>query len=232
MVALGFGTPELDRTGALAAIAGEPFGAVLLWLLVIGFAGLALWRALLAASARQEVGHRLLDALRAVSYAVAAWTTAEFVADGRSPGSSDSGAHDVTARLLQSTGGRVLLIALALLVIGIGVATVVRAASGRFAKQLRTGWMNRRTREPILRLGQVGHLARGAVVAAVGVFALTAALTDNPSRAKGLDATLRSFARTPVGPLALVLVAGGLVAFGLYCFAEARWRRSLGGVPH
>ena len=33
-----------DRGGALAQIAGKSYGTVVLWLLVIGFAGLTLWR--------------------------------------------------------------------------------------------------------------------------------------------------------------------------------------------
>jgi type IV secretory pathway VirB2 component (pilin) len=231
LVALGFGEPALDRGGALAAIASQPFGAVLLWLLVIGFAGLALGCALQAASSRREVKQRVLEAFKAVVYAVAAWTTGEFVTGGRGQGSSDSGAHDVTARMLHTSGGRVLLIAIALAVIVVGLVLMAHAATGRFAEDLRTGRMSRATRESVLRLGQVGNLARGLIVGAVGVFALIAALTDNPSRAKGLDSTLRSFAQTPVGPLALVLVSLGLLAFGLYCFAEARWRRTAGGVP-
>ncbi|WP_042369865.1 DUF1206 domain-containing protein [Streptacidiphilus neutrinimicus] len=231
MVGLGFGEPALDRGGALAAIAGEPFGILLLWLLVIGFSGLALWRAVQAAASPQEAGHRFLDALRAVIYAVAAWSTYEFATVGRAPASSDSSAHDVTARLLGTSGGRVLLIALALVVIGLGLAMVARAASRRFAERLRTGWMTRATREAVLRLGQIGHAARGVIVTAAGIFALVAALTDNPARAKGLDATLRSFAQTSFGPLVLVVVAVGLVAFGLYSIAEARWRRTLGGIP-
>jgi hypothetical protein len=40
---------EEDRTGALELSAGKPFGFIVLWLLVVGFAGMALWRAALAA---------------------------------------------------------------------------------------------------------------------------------------------------------------------------------------
>ena len=231
LVGLGYGRHDLDRAGALVAIADEPLGALLLWLLVIGFAGLALWRAVRAASSAESGGHRLLDAVRAVVYAIAAWSTYQFLARGRTPTTSDDSAHDVSARLLQTDGGRVLLIVGSLVVIAVGIAIVVRAVSRRFAERLRTGWMTYRTRDLVLRLGQAGHIARGVIVAAVGFFALQAALSDTPGKAKGLDATLRSFAQSSFGPLVLILVALGLIAFGLYSFAEARWRRTLGGVP-
>jgi hypothetical protein len=57
------------------------------------------------------------------------------------------------------------------------------------------------------------------------VFLAYAAITYDPSKAKGVDGTLRSFAKTSVGPVLLILVAIGLVIFGIYSFCEARWRR-------
>jgi 4-hydroxybenzoate polyprenyltransferase len=67
--------------------------------------------------------------------------------------------------------------------------------------------------------------ARGLVFAAAGGFAVRAAIDYEPDRAKGLDDTIRSFAHTPAGPWLLVYVAAGLVLFGLFSFAMARWRR-------
>src|SRR3954466_1034493 len=43
-VAFGTGSGRTDQTGAFQTIAGEPFGRVLLWVLVVGFVAVALWR--------------------------------------------------------------------------------------------------------------------------------------------------------------------------------------------
>jgi hypothetical protein len=61
MLALGIAKHEPDRAGAIEAIATKPFGYLLLWILVIGFAGLAVWRFVQAASAdlNPTEGHRL-----------------------------------------------------------------------------------------------------------------------------------------------------------------------------
>ena len=64
-----------------------------------------------------------------------------------------------------------------------------------------------------------------------GIAALDAAITYNAAKAKGVDGVLRSFAQTPFGPWLLVLLALGLIAFGILSFFEAKWRRTLGGVP-
>ncbi|HEY0447759.1 DUF1206 domain-containing protein, partial [Actinophytocola sp.] len=42
----------------------------------------------------------------------------------------------------------------------------------------------------------------------------------------GLDAALRTLAAQPFGTIALVVVALGLAAFGVYCFAAARAHKS------
>ena len=43
-VAFGKSSQQADRSGALHALGGTPFGAVALWVLVIGFFGMALWQ--------------------------------------------------------------------------------------------------------------------------------------------------------------------------------------------
>ncbi|WP_331276066.1 DUF1206 domain-containing protein [Streptomyces sp. Qhu-G9] len=52
-----------------------------------------------------------------------------------------------------------------------------------------------------------------------------------PGRGHDVDATLRSFTQTPVGPWFRVAVAIGLVLFGVFCFASARWHRLQLGDP-
>lgn len=52
MVALRVARHEPDTAGAIEAIAAKPFGYLLLWILVIGFVGLAGWRLVQAAVRR------------------------------------------------------------------------------------------------------------------------------------------------------------------------------------
>ncbi|MEE1762702.1 DUF1206 domain-containing protein [Streptomyces sp. SP18BB07] len=113
------------------------------------------------------------------------------------------------------------------LLIGIGAVLAVRAAMRRFLRQLDTGTMSHRTKQVVtaLGVGVGGGVARGVVFAAAGIFILVAAVHFDPHEAKGVDATLRSFTQTPVGPWLLVAVAIGLVLLGVFSFASARWRR-------
>ncbi|MBL3806455.1 DUF1206 domain-containing protein [Streptomyces sp. BRB081] len=229
-IALQGGGQQADRGGALQEIGGRPFGGVLLWVIGVALAGMALWRLSEAAfgAAGPDGGKatkRPASAARAVFYAFVAYSVLSFAAGEKGGGgSSDAQSQDVTARALGLPGGQWIVGAAAVGVTAAGVVVAVRAVLRKYREQLRTGAMSRRARRLVDVTGVLGGTARGLVFAAAGVFALLAAADYDPDEAKGMDDTLRSFADTPAGPWLLVLVAVGLAAFGLFSFADARWR--------
>ena len=105
-----------------------------------------------------------------------------------------------------------------------GLYVMYRAYQLKFLKHLRMGAASPRTRKVVTRLGQIGGIARGFVFGAIGVFLVIAAKDANPRQAKGIDSALRALAHTPLGPWLLVIVALGLLTFGVYSWCEARWR--------
>ncbi|MFL6054829.1 MAG: DUF1206 domain-containing protein [Actinoallomurus sp.] len=229
-VAFGKGG-QADRQGALQTVAKTTGGTVILWLLAIGFAGMALWRFSEAVFGQTGPdGHkatkRLASLARGVFYTVVCATTVAFLIGSGGQSSSDQKSKDLTARAMHDIpGGRwlVLLVGIGFIAGGIGIA--VGALRKNFEKQLKTEQMSARVRKAVEALGMVGRSTRALVFAAAGVFLGYAAITFDPGKAKGVDGTLREFASTSVGPWLLVLVAFGLVMFGLYSFCEARWRR-------
>jgi hypothetical protein len=74
-------------------------------------------------------------------------------------------------------------------------------------------------------IGRIGHLARAVVFGLVGVFLLRAAVEYDPNNAVGLDGTLAKLSHSSYGPFLLVVVACGLIAFGIYSLSDARYRR-------
>jgi hypothetical protein len=109
---------------------------------------------------------------------------------------------------------------------------MVRDGSPRFPIQPSQGryldlsHVSANTRRLVEVTGVAGTAARGAVFALAGILVVQAAWDYEPNKAAGLDGALRSLRDTPVGPWLLGAVAIGLVAFGLYGIAEARWRRT------
>jgi hypothetical protein len=233
MMALGVGRHSPDSTGAIEAIATKPFGFLLLWILVIGFLGLAVWRFVQAAVKRLNPadGHRISSFLFGVAYAIFFYSTLMFVVHGREPTGSDAAARDYTSQVLSHDGGQILVALVGIALVVIGIVMAIWGLSAKFTERLRMGWMSNSTQDAVVRFGQAGYVARGAVVAGIGVAAVDAATTYKAARAEGIDGVLRSFASTDFGPWLLILVALGLIAFGILSFLEARWRRTRGGIP-
>ena len=85
--------------------------------------------------------------------------------------------------------------------------------------------MSPRRRSGSAWLGTVGHLARMVVFALVGIFLIKAAVDYNARAAVGLDGALAKIVHHSYGPLALGIVAAGLIAFALYSLSDARYRK-------
>lgn len=214
---------KADQSGALGTLAGNGFGKGVLWLGVIGFLGLAIWQVTEAAfSSRGEGKDKVLEKVKSVSkavvYAALALTTLQFARGG---GSSSSGqSQDFTASMLRHSGGRTLVVLIGLVVVGVGIYHVVKGATKGFLKDL--------VEHPgpvIVRLGVAGYVAKGVALGVVGLLFVVAGLHESPSRATGLDGALKTLRDQPFGTVLLTAVALGIMAYGLYSFARAKYAR-------
>ncbi|GGL25670.1 DUF1206 domain-containing protein [Planomonospora parontospora] len=221
----GSGGKEADKTGAIEMVQEQPFGNVLLWLMVVGFAALTLWQLSEAVIGRGRTKDRAESAGRTAVYALIVATLLGLLLRGDSGGSTDQHSQDLTAQVMEWPGGRFLVGLVGLGLIALGAYWVHKGWKKKFLQDLRTGEMPARARDLAEKLGMAGYLARGVIAAVAGVFVVQAAVTYDPDKAKGIDSTLRSLAETPVGPWLLGLVAVGLLLFAVYCFFEARWHR-------
>jgi Domain of Unknown Function (DUF1206) len=127
--------------------------------------------------------------------------------------------------LLKYPGGKFLVIVIGLALIGGGIFLAYEAWKEKFRRDLELGQMRARTRRIVEWLGKFGGIARGVVFVTAGIFLVVAAVDAKPQQAKGIDSSLRALASTPLGPWLLVLVAIGLIMFGLFSCCQAKWRR-------
>ena len=228
-IAFGHRTQEADQRGALVTVAHQPFGEALLWIMGFGFAAYSLWRfseaAIGTAAEGKKRGPRLQSLVRGIIYAALAVTTFDLIA-GTSRQSQTGQQAEATAKLMRHGYGRWLVGLVGLIVIAVGIAMVVEGVREKFEKQLKLAELHGTLRIVVLRLGMVGTTARGVVFTVVGVLVVTAAVKFDPAKSKGLDGALRSLAATTAGSLLLVVLAVGLVAFGVYGIAAARFAKT------
>lgn len=229
-IAFGHSSHQADQTGALHLLGRNAFGEIALWLLVIGFAGMTLWRLAEAVYGSpgqdgRKASTRLAALGRAVIYGAIAYGVLKYALGVGGPQSSDQQSVDLTASVMSHPGGRVAVVIAGLILASAGLYMAYSAWQKHFLKKLNTGQMRPRTRQVVTWLGRVGGIARGAVFATAGVFLVIAALRAQPQQAKGVDSALRALTLTPLGPWLLLAVAIGLIMFGAYSCCEARWRR-------
>jgi len=227
LVAIGQGSHEADQSGALQLLASQPYGLVALWLLFVGFAGYALWRlseAVFGVTGEGNgAGPRLKSLVRAVLYAIFAVLTVKVITGQQASQASQQ--KDLTATVMHHTGGQWLVGIVGVAIVIAGLALVLEGIRRKFMKYLRTGEMSPQTRRAVERLGMIGTTARGLVFALAGVLVIDAAVEFKPSKAGGVDKALLTLRDQPFGEFLLILAAAGLIAFGVYGLAEARWRR-------
>ena len=224
---------EANKEGALREIAERPFGGPLLGALAVGLAGYALWRlteALWGKRDEEDEKKRALKRLgsagRAVFYGVFCVTTIRFLANGPAEGGGNSDQQEQTfvARALEWPAGQWIVAIAGIVVIGAALYVGYRGLSQKFQERLDTSEMGPVAGPTVDVLGTVGMIARSAVFALGGYLLIRAAIDFNPGEAQGLDGTLKTLAHQAYGQVLLAVVAIGLFAYGLYSWAEARYR--------
>jgi len=228
-VALGRSRSETDQRGAMQELNRHAAGHLILWVIAAGLAGYALWRFSEAAfgvvGENGDVGPRVRSFVRGCIYAFLSFSAFQ-IALGRATGSQAGQQENLSAQVMRHSGGRLAVGVVGAVVVAVGLALVLEGLTHRFEKYLDESSMTPETHRTVKVLGVIGTAARGAVFALAGVFVIQAAWDYQPRKAAGLDGALRSLRDTAAGPWLLGVVALGLVAFGFYGFAEARWRRT------
>jgi hypothetical protein len=228
-VARGQRGTATDAKGALQAVADEPFGSVLVGVIGFGLLGYVFWRIVQAISDTDGMGtgakgliQRGGQFLSGLTYAGISFFALSLLSESGS--SQGAGPETWTARLLSMPLGQWWVFLVAAAILAYGVIQLHTAYRERYTRHLALAQMNARARRWTVRLGKIGHAARGIVFLVIGGFLLQAAAHANPDEARGVDGALNALARQPHGAAVLGIVAAGLAAYGAFQIVEARYR--------
>jgi hypothetical protein len=228
-LAFGSGGKTTNQKGALAEIAQQSGGKILLALMALGLFGYAFWRLLRAA-----VGHgpeetddgkeRLKGVASGLAYTSLFITCLSILLGSSSSGGSGS-PDKATGGVLGWPGGQVIVAIAGLALIGVGLYQGYDGVKKKFLEKSKTEQMSEKTEKVFTALGIAGHLARMVIFALIGYFLIKAAIDFDPDKAVSVDGALAALAKASYGPLLLGIVAAGMIAFAAYSIADARYRR-------
>jgi uncharacterized membrane protein YidH (DUF202 family) len=222
-IALGDSGEEADKQGAIATVSGLPFGAVILWIMAVGFAALVLWQLGEALFGSPKAMERISSVSRVVVYAAICVALVTMVTAGSSS-SDDQKSQDATEWALGLPGGQWIVGIVGLGIIVAGGNKIYSGWKKKFEDDMNMP-SDQKTRQAVERTGQVGFIAKGVSIGVIGVLVVIAAIQFDPAKAGGLDAALHSLTQTPLGPWLLVVVALGLAAYGVFCWFDAKYHR-------
>lgn len=234
-VDIATGSGDASTRGAIERVASQPFGQVLLVVLTVSLVALVAWKGLQAIAGDpvdgEEPFDRLVNAIKGVSYlgfAIAAVSV--LVANwGGSTGSAGQGdtKEQATATVLGLPGGQFLVVAAGLAIVAFGLLEIYKhAVEAEFLQRLALSEADQTTEQGIETAGRIGYAASGAVTVLVGGFLVVAGVQHDPDDTKGISGVLQELSGTGAGQIALWAMAAGLVFFGAFCLAEAKFRRA------
>lgn len=236
-VALG-NRDSASKKGAIEKVAQAPFGKFLLIGLCIALVALVAWKVLQAVAGDPVRGSEATDrakyALKAVVYLgstitaitvlVANWSGGSSSGGGGS-GGGGGGKQKATSVVMDLPAGRWLVMLAGLGVIGYGCYQIYKqVVNTEFMDRIRS--LEHDKEHTVETLGRVGFAGRSGVMIGVGIFLFVAGVNQSSDEVKGLSEILSDLAGQGWGQFVLWILAIGLVAYGLFAFVEARYRRA------
>lgn len=235
LAAWGAGQPA-DSHSSLQALLAQPFGNVLVGIVIVGLLAFAAWRVL---QATRDVDHHGKEfkglVIRggllagAVTYALLAFFALGLLISGlKRTGGSDGKTNDLLAHLLSWDHSNLLVYVVALVPLGLGIVHIIKGWKASFEKYFEADDHVMRYVKPVSRFGLI---ARGIAFIEIAALLALSGSSYQAMHPPGMKEALNGLEDLPGGGLILLVVALGLIAFAAYSFAEAVWRRINMDVP-
>lgn len=228
--AINWGGEVTGSKGALQAIAFQPFGKVLLFLIAVGLLGYVFWRFIQAVYDPEHddrgfgsFARRLSSLLSGLVYASLALFAFKIVFANVSE--SDSSSSEQTAIILSKPFGHWLVGGVGVAIIAYGFYCFYRAIATKFRRKLKLAEVSQATEKWATKLAQFGLSARGIVCVIIGYFLIQAAKTHDPDQTKTTEGALEVIQQQPYGAWLMGIIALGLIAYGSHLVFQARYRR-------
>jgi hypothetical protein len=230
--AFGGGGKKTGSSGAMEYLIKQPFGQILLWIVVLGLLGYVFWRMYQTFADPEDKGDDKKGIARRIGYFSSGifycfliYSTVSMLLGSGGSGSGGGGGSQETfiQKLLNQEFGRWLVAAVALIFLGKALYQMFRAYSDKFRDKLEETDMDEKARKVMIYTGRVGYTARGLVIGVIAYLTVKAAISYDSSKAGGTKDAF-SFVQDEFGTIVLGIIALGLVAYGIFMVIKASER--------
>lgn len=225
-----------DSHDSLEALLSQPFGHFMVGLVVIGLLAFAAWRIL---QATRDVDHHGTEfkglvirgglLVGGVTYgALAFFALGLMISAMASSGDSGGKTEDLLTWILSWDHSNLLVYLVALVPLGVGITHIIKGWKATFEQYFEADEQVMRYVRPVSRFGLI---ARGIAFIEIAALLAISGSRYQAMHPPGLKDALNGLQDLPAGGVVLMIVALGLIAFSVYSFAEAAWRRINMDVP-
>lgn len=230
--AFDMGGQKAGQMQVLEWLEKQTFGNILLVLMALGLLCYAAWRFVQAVKDPEHIGDDKKGKAKRTGFFFSGLlylgiaVMAALKAFGSGKGSSgSSGSAQQSSFLASETGLWVLGIIGAGIIIA-GIFQFVKAYKNDYYKKLGLATLgDEKKRESVKKTAEFGLSARGVILLIIGFFAVKAAVNSNPSEIKTTQEAFSFIQESAYGPWLMGLVAAGLIAYAVYMFLMAKYRR-------
>jgi hypothetical protein len=226
---LGHGGAMTDTRGAMASLLALPFGRATLVAIAIGLVGYAIWRLVEGIADPERRGNDAKGIALRSSFVLRGFVhlwlafSAMRAAMGHPSASGGAGSRQATATAFRLPKGDWVVATVALGIGIFGAYQVYRAIAARLSRDVNEREVANETSGWLIVVSRLGIAARGVVFMAIGWLLFRAGSHHDARAAGGIADALGALAR--LGQWPFVATAAGLIAYGVYQFLSARYRR-------
>jgi uncharacterized protein DUF1206 len=226
LYAISRGARPPGAASSLSQLETTRWGTVVLVMICLGAFAFAVWNVVDALYDLENRGAdgkgivaRAAKIITAVIYATIGSVAFSLVFTGDNRGASSSISR-WTAAMMNWPGGRWIVGIIGLIIIGTGVVLVVNGWKEKYRQHLQGNQFTMNWNW----LLKAGVIARGIVIAIVGMLFAQAALRSNPAKAGGSGKAFSWLVEQPYGQALVAAICVGLLAFALFSFVSAAYR--------
>jgi hypothetical protein len=225
-IPLGRNPGTTDPQDAIAFLRWKPLGQPLLAAMVFGLLGYAVWSVCSGIFDSEHRGRdvkgiviRIGEIILGLVYAILALALIRWLLHHGGGSGGDAASQHWTSRVMDHPFGRWAVGLAGAAIISYGVYEIYCAAVGKLGDQLHV------PNKLLIGISRFGIAARAVILGVIGFSLTRAAIRYDSSAARGTSGALNNIAARPFGVWLLIVVGFGLVAYGIFAFVNARYRR-------
>lgn len=216
-----------SKTGVVDFLQKQPFGNALLVLLALGLICYSGWRFFQSIKDPENIGDSQNGKVKRAGLfisgllylSLAGYAILQLINAG------SSGGGNKTFSFLSGSFGVVVFAIVGIALIGTSIQKFQKAYKGEFLKKFNYESLTEEKRRKVIKnTGYLGILARGVVFGILAFIFIRAAYHSNTSDIKNTKDAFSFLQNSAYGPWLLGLVAIGLICYGIYMFAMAKYR--------